>query len=255
MGPENFTLPELGALLEPHKQSLQSLHLAMAESWDFDAPLGTLPTLCGFSRLTGIDVDLAAWSDILLGPLEEDLAAYDHLFLTFLAQLDAQDPLEETTEKLRDRLPPSLTHLTLREYDDTSDEMHWDYRQVEHLVLERGAVLPNLKLVEVVKVAMEIPIYPRLVELARTTMNGANGLCWLVNSTEADYLSHNYTVFQNEQGNLRTSMSLVQWKEGKYISLDGKSWAFLDGKAKRIPRPGHLRLDDILDSRMDAMYD
>lgn len=203
-------------------QSLRSLHLQMTESWDFDAPLGLLPTLRDFASLTKVDVDLAVWSDILSAPSEEDADVPHNATVQFLYELDEQDPLYDRTERLRDRLPSSLTRLILRECVYAWEDVNWDYRQVEDLILNRGSHLSNLKLVEVVEVSKERPTYPRLVELARTTMNGANGLCWLVNSTVDDYLSHSHTVFLDEDDHIRPSMALVQWKEDKYISLDGK---------------------------------
>ncbi|KAF2819160.1 hypothetical protein CC86DRAFT_472308 [Ophiobolus disseminans] len=140
MGSGNFNASELMVLLEPHKHTLRELYLNLAEDWDFFESPGILPTLRDYTQLKHIDTNMESWSDILLEPDndEDDVWA---------EQLDDQDPLDNTVQRLCDRLPPSLECLTLHELDDLT----WDYRQLVHLVLEGSKLLPSLKLVELVE--------------------------------------------------------------------------------------------------------
>jgi hypothetical protein len=125
LGPDNFTLPELVDLLQPHKASLEELYLEAGQQTEFERPYECLPSLCDFTALKKLDTNMSCWADCLLlnlvtwpGPLDDDEESLDD-------DEEWSDPEEDNTTVLLHCLPPFLECFIIQEMDRDDTDLNF----------------------------------------------------------------------------------------------------------------------------------
>jgi hypothetical protein len=160
-------------LLQRHKESLQDISLEPQDYRNMNYDPVPLSSLREFSCLKRFDGNMGNWSDILLPRfgLESEKNR--------LWEQDLMDkvPLKNNTDKLCDRLPPSLETLLIHRVDTSEKGEIWDPRQLHHLVRNRHETLPNLKHIGFVSTGLpltdhDIIVIPPLVQYANNNDDG-----------------------------------------------------------------------------------
>jgi hypothetical protein len=134
------------------------------------APLSSLRE---FSCLKKFESNMLSWSDILFTQFEwesEENRLWEQDLINNV-------PLENNTDWLCDRLPPSLETLLIHRLDASLKGDIWDPRQLHHLVRNRHETLPNLKYIGFVRTWRPLTdhdaiVLPLLVQNANVNDDG-----------------------------------------------------------------------------------
>lgn len=203
---DNLSIFEFWELLHTSKDSLEELYLDLPQCLPME---GYLIPIRNFSALKKLDTTIRTWGKILLAPGDHEES------LQWLQDKGAK-PLEDSTEKICDCLPPSLTTFELRETGWICGPQYWDVRQLEHLISHRHGELPNLRTVTyiccgVVEAGDIYPPFRTLVEHANMNDDGFE----LVTRSDA-YWTMKEPVHRLYNGETRKEMQHTKWKGGRY---------------------------------------
>jgi Uma2 family endonuclease len=225
----NIALPELVSLLRSRKGSLEELCLSL---WEHDAKtresgyeiraFKCLPSLSEFTSLKKLDCHMSCWPDNFLKESMHGEGWHEQRSRRLLNDQEAKN--------WHDRLPSSLTHLIIREMEESPHSEHnirvqWDLRQLENLVNIRHELLPNLKTLDLVMDCGErihgrqrYNINSRKVQLADRASDNDDGFVFEIVSPRQYRRAHG-NVFLTEDDSCRTPMYWIRWDKGRFVQV------------------------------------